>query len=296
MCIAILNNTSKPLTKKTLKNCWIANNDGGGLLYVENRELKVFKEMNNFKVLMKEYRRIIEEIKPSYIVLHFRIATHGRVNLENCHPFLVTDKLGFVHNGVITNTSVAGEFDKSDTNVFNERILQKLDRDFIYSDVGKELIKEYIGWSKLIFLDNEENPLIIGELKGDWDDGNWFSNGSYKDKEVSTYSGHGGGGYWEHKNGVRTFVPYSTMNKDYSGRGAWQWDNDQNDYIPTNNLLLKGKDEEEELDEVETCDNCDCDLIHEFELKVNLCNTCIRIYDLEDEKKSNVYTADDYGV
>ena len=38
MCIAILNNTEQPLTKKTLKNCWVANNDGAGLLYSENGE------------------------------------------------------------------------------------------------------------------------------------------------------------------------------------------------------------------------------------------------------------------
>src|SRR6185369_9475158 len=104
MCIAILNKTEKELSKKTLKTCWRNNNDGAGLLYVENGELKVFKELTNFKTLFREYRRILEEIKPKYIVLHFRIATSGGINIENCHPFLVDEKLGFVHNGVINKT------------------------------------------------------------------------------------------------------------------------------------------------------------------------------------------------
>lgn len=311
MCIAILNNATKPLTKKTLKNCWNANNDGAGMLYVEDGELKSFKEMYNFKVLMREYRRVIDFVRPKFVVLHFRIATHGGVNIENCHPFMVTEELGFVHNGVISNCSTFNEPKKSDTNIFNERILKALNRDFIYSPVGKELLAEYIGFSKLVFIDKQEIPLIIGESKGHWEDDNWFSNYSYRSTTPKTYSYSNE--FWEDR-----VDSYKTENKanpacaynqsrtepDFYERHKWDYKTQQ--FILKDKYLLEDKKKEEkEVDEeeVKTCENCTADLIHEYEVKVNLCNHCIKTFDLEDAKEvekafdpRNGYNPNDWGI
>lgn len=181
MCIAILN-IGKKLTDNQLINCWNANPHGAGIISVQNNEISIYKEMTNVKDYIKEYNRIYNTYG-SPIVLHFRIKTHGLTSVENCHPFNVNDKLAFVHNGMIDKVEICNV--KSDTRIFNETILQQLPHDFIYNEAMISLISNYIGYSKLIFLNNECEYLIVNEELGYWEEcGNWYSNNSHKDKTL----------------------------------------------------------------------------------------------------------------
>jgi hypothetical protein len=182
MCIAILN-IKKTLPKVYLQNSFDNNNQGAGLLYVKNNILTTFKTYSK-KDLIKEYYKVRKEIKTP-IVLHFRIATSG-FSEHNLHPFLVNDKLGFVHNGVIWGL---GNKDYSDTYQFNE-MLKKLPKNFLRNHVIKEFVANYIGGDKLIFLDDKNEWNIINEKNGHWFDGDWFSNNSYQQLNSFVYAGN----------------------------------------------------------------------------------------------------------
>lgn len=190
MCVAILNKKGVTLKKDLLKACWDNNNDGAGLAYPKDGRIEIFKELKSFDKFYDEYAAIREEYRGN-MLLHFRIATHGAVTEENCHPFLVSDTLAFVHNGVISN--VGASKDKSDTKCFNEKVLQLLPEGFTDNAGIKLLVEEFIGHSKLAFLDAEGNYSIYNEAKGVWDMDCWFSNVSYKPKPV--YSTTAVGGY-----------------------------------------------------------------------------------------------------
>lgn len=178
MCIAILNEPNKVIDFLTLQNCWDNNRDGAGMLYIEDDKLKIFKEMTSFKNFYDTYLKVREADMSKKIVLHFRIATHGQVDRANCHPFLVNKRLGFVHNGIISGLPYSSDY--SDTYMFNKHILQKMPNGFLQHKGICTLMEEFISYSKLIFLDDKNNSTIIGEEKGDWDDGNWYSNTTYK--------------------------------------------------------------------------------------------------------------------
>lgn len=182
MCIAILN-IKKTLPKSYLENSFYNNDQGAGLLYVKDNELKVFKTYDE-KLFIKEYFAVRKQIKTP-IVLHFRIATSG-FSEYNLHPFLVNKNLGFVHNGVICGL---GNKDFSDTYQFNE-MLKKLPKGFLRNHVIKELICNYIGTDKLVFLDTNNEWNIINENRGHWYDGNWFSNSSYVEKNDYVWAGN----------------------------------------------------------------------------------------------------------
>jgi hypothetical protein len=187
MCIAIYTPKKAALKKEILKNCWLNNNDGAGILYIEDGVLKVYKEMNNFDTFFKNYTKIRNKNRGTSMVLHFRISTHGKVNETNCHPFLVNESLGFVHNGMID--VMPRNVDFSDTYMFNELVLKKLPQDFTNNDAIMSMMHSYIGYSKLIFLDDKDDVTIVGEEKGEWVDGCWFSNTTYK---YSNYIDYGG--------------------------------------------------------------------------------------------------------
>jgi predicted glutamine amidotransferase len=183
MCIAILN-TKNTLKEDYINNSWENNNQGAGLLYNENGKLVTFKTYKK-KEFKKEYYKVRNRISGK-IVLHFRIATSGHTPYVNLHPFLVNDNLGFVHNGIISNL---GDDKFSDTYYFNE-MLKTFQHDFINCKTTIEIISKFIGSSKLIFLDSNDNHTIVNEKNGHWKEGNWFSNNSYESYADYYYFGN----------------------------------------------------------------------------------------------------------
>ena len=186
MCIAILN-TKKAgkLPKSQIKNSWDNNNMGAGLLWNEKNKLSVFKTYD-YDEYIEKYNEIRDNKEVGNIVLHFRIATSGYNGTQNLHPFLVNDNLGFVHNGVIKGL---GNKDFSDTYEFND-MLKKFKHNFTSCDMTKYFISEYIGYSKLVFLDSDDKYTIINEELGKWTDGNWYSNDSYKQYNDYVWAGN----------------------------------------------------------------------------------------------------------
>lgn len=180
MCIIILNE-KETLKYDILKTAWENNPDGAGLFYANNNRVQVFKELNNFTRFYNEYLTVRTNTK-NPIGLHFRIGTSGVKTLLNVHPFKVNKHLYFAHNGII-DIHIPKNSLKNDTQIFNETILKKLPNNFLYSEAILELIAGYIGFSKLLFMDNLGQFLIVNEDLGHWDNnGNWFSNHSYQQK------------------------------------------------------------------------------------------------------------------
>jgi len=308
MCIAILNSPKFALPKKTIYNSYKNNSDGTGFIWTEGGVLRTHKTMEGAKKVWQFYKSLRSRVS-GYIVLHFRIATSGGVNIENCHPFIVNDNLAFVHNGVISGL---GSLKQSDTNEFCEFYLKKMPSDFLeYSGITK-MIEEVIGHSKLVFLDSEDNPTIINHDMGHFDEhGNWYSNTTYQysynyGSYGSYYGGYGvdyskkwGNEYWEdegdddkkwvrNKNGewqviktdkpAVTIVPARTPGEVVRGvhsvLGA-----------PDRDLLYDEDDEDRDLPEFnnsfqQDCDGCTQHTFCTYDANSNafLCRECERYF------------------
>ena len=186
MCIAIYKPEGKILSQATLTECYDSNPDGAGFMYAENKKLHIEKGFFSFQSFYDAFKK--HENKQT--VLHFRIKTHGKIDTTNCHPFAVNNAIGFVHNGIISGF---GDANHSDTIGFNQSILQPLVSKWgnlaLFQDPIIDLIEGRIGYSKLVFLDRHGNHKIMNEHKGEWDDGIWYSNNSYKPyvAPVTTY-------------------------------------------------------------------------------------------------------------
>jgi len=178
MCIAVYKKEGIELFDYTLRTCWDANSDGAGFMYAENDKLHIQKGFFTFEDFMEAY----EPHKQKQVVLHFRIRTHGDIDFTNCHPYTVDNQLAFVHNGTIRKAAERDK-SKSDTWHFNEDMVKPLRtkyKNFYRDEIIQELMHEYIGWSKLIFLDNKGNHAIVNENAGVWDSDCWFSNTSFR--------------------------------------------------------------------------------------------------------------------
>lgn len=258
MCIAILNTKQTTLKKQLLRNCWENNGDGAGILYINNdNKLEFFKEMNNFDTFYDKYIDVRKKYGKRNMVLHFRISTHGKVNTTNCHPFLVNDSLGFVHNGMIYDVPTSTEY--SDTYMFNETVLKNFKEGFEHNQTIMEMLEVFIGnGSKLVFLNDDDNYFIVNEQAGHWNLGCWFSNSSYK--QVND---------WVDFGGIKK-KKIQANTKAYDTPLSWSvWDMDGREY--TNQVGSR------------FCECCDTVLRTDEEIDGGICEWCIEdsMYDQE---------------
>lgn len=179
MCLALIQKQgASKLDAKLLNNAFDNNDDGCGIAYIAKKRVKIHKIMNKSD-LVGTYNRIHKNhSKSSHIMIHFRIGTHGVKSKYNVHPFFVNQNMVFCHNGIINK--VANCKKRSDTRVFNDDVLKHLPNKFIHNQSIIKMMSEFIGHSKLIFLNSNNEFKIVNESLGHWVNKTWFSNSSYK--------------------------------------------------------------------------------------------------------------------
>lgn len=181
MCIVIVNQKNNTLSKKVLRTCAENNPDSFGLMFHDGNKIVTYKTLNAKDFINSYYH--FKLLAKNEMILHFRIATAGLIDINNCHPFEVSPNLFYMHNGIISEHSHAKSM-FSDSYLFNERILKKLPLNFLDSQGCIELISKYVEGSKLVFLWNDEVRIINEHLGITASNGNWFSNSSYKSFEL----------------------------------------------------------------------------------------------------------------
>lgn len=195
MCIAIYKPRNTSIRTAHFKSCFKSNPHGAGFaLALGDGKMQVEKGFFKIEDFLKAWDALDTHAVPALI--HFRVATHGTINEDNCHPFPFTggdgQEMAAIHNGVL------GEFgrrsrdckdDKSDTRMFTEKVLAKIaDKDpdsFFKIPQIKEFIEVGIGrGNKVVVLRADGDFQIFNEKLGEWaqEDGGkvWYSNSSYK--------------------------------------------------------------------------------------------------------------------
>tara|TARA_R100000742_G_C4274510_1_gene94522 strand:+ start:776 stop:1537 length:762 start_codon:yes stop_codon:yes gene_type:complete len=246
MCIAILKPVGEVITKEDLKTSFRNNDDGAGFMYAKDGMLRFFKGYFQFKTFWASYRKNVVNNGNPITAIHFRIKTHGKTNVNNCHPFKINNELGFIHNGVIN--MVDSDKKMSDTAMFNKQILQKLPSDFIRNYGITNLIEESIGHSKLVFLNNQGEYLISNENLGHWNGNSWYSNDSYQCNYL-TY----GFGY--------------SYTKPYTSKKVYQ-------KVTKPKTKPFKKDKALQSVSYTNCQDCRQVLITRYQQNEGLCNTC----------------------
>lgn len=176
----------------TLMTMFINNPDGAGLMYAMNNTVNIEKGFMRYEDFEK---RLIEldakySLKRMSVVMHFRIATHGGVTGENCHPFPVTDNLtlmgkkrsktnlAIAHNGIIDITPRNKYI--SDTMEYVASQLAPLSRampQFYKNKHAMQMVSNAID-SKMVIMDGKGALYYIGRFEDE--NGVKYSNGSYR--------------------------------------------------------------------------------------------------------------------
>ena len=144
MCVICIKTAGHSLpTKSELKAMYKRNHDGCGFV----------SESDHYKSLDFEdfYQRLKKVKKDENCIIHFRWATHGKVSLDNCHPFY-DEKSGtwFMHNGILAVTPFKGKTD-SET-AFIKYLAPCIRKHGLYSRELQTIAGNIIDSSKFAFM------------------------------------------------------------------------------------------------------------------------------------------------
>lgn len=97
MCLLICKPKGKGIPQDYLMDASIQNSDGFGVVWKEKSKTYIERGLD-----MNELLLINEQLHPYSAMIHLRLATHGKVSIENCHPFeMLGGQFYLAHNGVI---------------------------------------------------------------------------------------------------------------------------------------------------------------------------------------------------
>lgn len=200
MCIAIYQPAGTKIPASYLKTAFKCNPDGAGFMVQKGKGTPYFeKGFFDFNDFYKRYKKFAN--KGYNIAIHFRVATHGKVNKDNCHPFMLSSDMnsikvcrGFtdsaiIHNGIIFSMMTPRDAEYSDTANFAVNFLSHLKT---YSNEAlKNIIEQNEYTSKFVLMREGFEPLLAGNFYED--DGVYYSNFSYKYN--GSFFGFKGGSY-----------------------------------------------------------------------------------------------------
>jgi len=199
MCIIIVKPKGVAMPdEQRLENAWMSNPDLSGFMYGGESMTHIHRGYEDAWCLMNDLHKRVPNPTDVNIVFHFRIATSGKIDVTNCHPFPVTSdvkffdephlraKRGFAHNGVIARTPTSWKKEMktlSDTALFVRDGLSSVPAGGP-SDVFLALVAKETG-SKFALLSSK----VLAIYGSGWiqeEDGCIYSNSSYLHKPIYT--------------------------------------------------------------------------------------------------------------
>lgn len=203
MCLALyIPPNVSCLNELQLREAYRANPDGCGFMWdCGDGQIHIDKGMYSFASFWTRLNMAMSLWPKNKFVVHFRSASASAIGDEYCHPFLVNDKLAFVHNGNLPEFGLFmqhGTDKRSDTQRFNDKVLKRLPKNFLNNRLIRDALKKYCveSMSKLIFMNSQGEVAIINESAGYWKNGIWYSNGGIKN-----YTGYGFSGAYAYQKG-----------------------------------------------------------------------------------------------
>ena len=157
MCVILYKKKNTKIELETLLLARNINPDGMGLAYFDGSEV-IFER--NLKPSKRDLQSCIKKTEDKEAIFHFRIATSGGVNLDNCQP-IYNKKGNFLlfHNGVVHSLNGASAT-ASDTVLLSYLLEHK--------EVDKNKLLEKIAqktFSKFVLIDNSNRLFLFGDFK-----------------------------------------------------------------------------------------------------------------------------------
>lgn len=176
MCILIHHPAGTHFSREQLLDFFSKNSDGFGAIVKRGDTVEVLKSVGTFEEIDALY---VDQVAGYESVIHFRMKTHGKIDIANCHPYEVVPGVWMAHNGVLS-TGNHKDPNMSDTWHYIQDFLKPmLEHDAtLINNVGfQRMVASHIGSSnKFGFMNQDGDVVLINETSGIRHQDVWYSN------------------------------------------------------------------------------------------------------------------------
>jgi hypothetical protein len=184
MCLIVHKPAHVTIDREFADDVYTRNADGFGIIYHEVEDGKEFVKTYKLIGSRDDVWAVIQEHQHRELLIHWRMRTHGDIDLENCHPYALIEGDGSVpsfmmHNGILQHGNAA-DTKKSDTWHYIRDTLRPLlmaTPDLLESQPFRRLVEADIGSNnKFAIMDVYGKVTVLNRRSGiEWG-GMWLSN------------------------------------------------------------------------------------------------------------------------
>ena len=232
MCLLMQINADTPaFSDAFIKSVFNRNSDGLGIMWYEDGSVHYYKCLpNTLAEAIDIFRKYTEGRE---CCAHWRMKTHGDIDLTNCHPYPVFGFAGGVeeahdmpllmmHNGVL-NTGNAKDMSKSDTWHYVRDFIAPIvanDIAILHTEAFQKMLAAHIGANnKFAFVDGTGRTTIINRQSGVTYNNAWLSNTYAWDY----YGLHPDAPKWNTRAGYRGYSSQDSLGFSNTPSKKW-WD------------------------------------------------------------------------
>jgi hypothetical protein len=158
-----------------LENSYDRNPDGAGIAVATNGVVRVEKGLWS----KAEFMARCAEIEDRPALIHCRLATHGSIKPQNCHPFYLKNGAAFAHNGIL---NIEAKWDTTDSETFARKYVEPISSKTLEHKAAIQKLLSYaIGKAnKAAILLPTGKVRILNCGAGEFVGNVWFSNAGYR--------------------------------------------------------------------------------------------------------------------
>ena len=176
MCLLIHQPKGVTFSRQELRDFYQHNPDGFGVAFGDGQTLHVLRLVGSEKEIIEAYQR---QAAGRECVIHFRMATHGAKNVDNAHPYAVTDDIVMAHNGVLScgNPAQPSMSDTWHLIQYVIRPIAEISPDLLFCPTWGQMFGNLIGSSnKLAFIHRDGRVALVNKASGTTHKNAWLSN------------------------------------------------------------------------------------------------------------------------
>ena len=163
-------------TPGLVEDIYAHNPDGLGLMWPENGKVAVVKALpRSVEEITHLLKTIPNPSTPIPVAIHFRMRTHGDIDIDNCHPYQINEHAWLMHNGVL-DTGNHKDKSKSDTWHFVQDYLTTMPVDVLHNPQYLALLGYTIGHNTFAIMSDDGRLSEVNRHLGVKVGGLWFSN------------------------------------------------------------------------------------------------------------------------
>lgn len=231
MCVISFYRPGVKPNEECLKNGARSNDDGHGYAVIVGDSIHVGKSMDS-EAAIAAFLKVREAHPESYALFHSRITTDGVTDVDNCHPFMIggDSRTVLAHNGILPDEARPAKGDnRSDTRILAEDLIPQRKFGHLSQRRARRRLRNWLLKdrypNKVVILTTDpaygQRGYIINQDLGEWSNGVWWSNSSYKGWSRYSYSGYSyGGGGWSYGRAAKKYYSFDQAAKDTD-----RWDN-----------------------------------------------------------------------